>query len=263
VNVAAAATAGLEHYTALAPTKKLALLVCMIDAASETEAASKAANEVYKEREQLEDEFEREDRDLKRKTRSEREEVRVLVRQRLIKELQAREVRGEAAEGEEVNEAQVQTEMVRLSEAETCLHPEPQPPDRPSLLVERRGELKLSVLTKQELLTREYTLCNELELAGAGIDAMGNELSKRKLEASNARRDELRHRRDHLHKAREDSVAQLAEAVAAPSVAKLQSALQAAREARLEGDSAQDGVCGDKGGRWVTTEVRAAWCCRS
>jgi vacuolar-type H+-ATPase subunit E/Vma4 len=94
----------------------------------------------------------------------------------------------------------------------------------------------------------------QLELQASGIDENGRELSAHALAHSNARRDEMRRRRDVLPPARQAALAQLTAALQAPTADALSTALAAARLAALEGDGAVDMVSGAKGGRWMVLD---------
>ena len=265
------ATAG-EVYCGLPAEAKLALLVALVDAAADTDVASKAATEVHERREKVLESFEKEDKEQKRLLRYEREELRT-VRAKLLKEAAAAaaatagdgdEAAAEAAAAaaeEGVSEVVVQAEIARVTEANACLtthHKQLASPAatrgggaaaQSASAASLVSGARLTVVGYRDLLAAEGEIAMSAELQASGLDAEGNELTKRQLDASNARRDEMRRRRDVLPPLRTAALQQLAEATADGSVGALNAALEAARQAALEGDGAFDGVGGGKQ-RW-------------
>ena len=271
----------LAAYVKLPPTLKLALLVAMADAACDTDMVGKVTDEVEKKRVAISEEHDRIDRETKKAARQEREELRVAVRQRLVLKQQAHpdpEIDG-------ITESMVVAEMNRLTEAHSIMES-----SRLINLSVRQGaapgsmaagfgaggasaaaalplgphpskhfEGVVNVFSREELSAAEAEISMATELqANSGLGANGYELSKRDQMQSNARRDEMRHRRDVLPPLRMAAIKQLTAAIEADTIKDLTIALSAAKAAALEGDGSFDGLCGGKG-RWVVTEVRDAY----
>ena len=169
-----------------------------------------------------------------------------------------------------MSEVVVQAEIARVTEANACLtthHKQLASPAatrgggaaaQSASAASLVSGARLTVVGYRDLLAAEGEIAMSAELQASGLDAEGNELTKRQLDASNARRDEMRRRRDVLPPLRTAALQQLAEATADGSVGALNAALEAARQAALEGDGAFDGV-GDGRQRWVVAEVRDAY----
>ena len=256
---------GAESFSHLSAPQRLAILAYLVEQATDTEAAGKAILEVHERTSALLDAFEKEDKEARRKQKDNKDDLKSAVRQWLLKEGGATSHGSGAELGADVDvtdapnsapDAVVTAEVQRMLDCEQCLFRYPGVPG--GSLAPYVGKMMLTVLTLAELRATEAELCMQLELQASGIDENGRELSAHALVHSNARRDEMRRRRDVLPPARQAALAQLTAAVEAHTADALITALGAARLAALEGDGAVDMVSGVKGGRWMVPEVRDA-----
>ena len=249
-------TEGAESFFHLSAPQRLAILAYLVEQATDTEAAGKAILEVHERTLALLDAFEKEDKETRRKQKDNKDDLKSAVRQWLLKEGGATSQGAELGADVDVTDAVVTAEVQRMLDCEQSLFRYPGVPG--GSLAPYVGKMSLTLLPLADLRSTEAELCMQLELQASGIDENGRELSAHALAHSNARRDEMRRRRDVLPPARQAALAQLTAALQAPTADALSTALAAARQAALEGDGAVDMVSGAKGGRWMVPEVRDA-----
>ena len=234
--LSAPAAAAAAEYGSLPAASRLALLQQLTQAASASEAVTAAAEAQQNQMLEMASRADSEAKEARRAAKRGREEWREGCRAELVRAARKTAPKGEKVT--DVDDAQVTALFSRLVAAEAC------------------GGV-VAVMSRASLEAAETELAVTLELKAGGVGVDGYALTARLASQLSARRDEMRRRRDTLRGARDAATAELKAAVQRGVADEISEALQAARDAALEGNGDADAI--GPGGRWMTVEVRDAY----
>ena len=243
---AARPTTYVAAHAALSTAEQLALLAMLVDGASQTAAAARAAEARHAESALVAAE-------LQPKPKPDQAILVSSIRAELVRQAapvgKKRKSNGQpaATEGNAWLREIGQLETVRRA-------------------AERhRLQGRVELLTRAELEAYELELLLDTEAQCMPVDTFGRKRQSKTLFQAKALRHALLHRRDELRTARMEAERQLSQALlgggAGASTRQLCAALAAGRAAALEGDTSIDGVgpLGEVRGRWMLTLMYDAY----